>query len=332
MDIRQLLIRGATITIDPSVSRVSPDEFLAKYGSYMDQICLVAKSEAGTTYYPSYTAAKHPTYGDFFSSFAQIAADIGIKVYAMVHSNVDYYLSRDPNFQMYQSGDQPIEGFVCPARQNYWFYLAEIAAEVAKYPIEGIVLKDTLYPRANTCFCESCRKEFSDDNLMDRDFSYDQITAHADIMNKWQQKRIAALSNMIASVVSRVHSETKIDIISEIMVDQKTNYLDGAKQHFAQDLNVLSHATNHLLLHLNPWSNALPTPDTPEFQELVTALAPVLEKQDTVNTSLFTWGVTDESFGSLEQLRGILGSQSMFVMPDLPSSILDRRSLHLGIF
>jgi len=303
MEIKDVLINGGTLVIDPAMTRITPDEFLALYGSYMDSICLVAKSENGATYYPSYTAPKDPTYSEFFSSFAHIASDIGIKVYALLHSNVDYYLSRDPNFQMYRSGGIPIEGYVCPARQNYWYYLSEVAAEVAKFPIEGIILKDSLYPRDAACFCENCRREFSNENMVDRDFSLEQLARNNDIFAKWSKRRVDSLSGMVSSVVSRVHGEKKIEIMSEIVVDPQTSYLDGAAHHFGQNITNLSHVTTHLLLHLFPWGGDLPSADSEEFNELIDQLSPVKELADTHRNSLFLWGTSDQHIELANQVK-----------------------------
>jgi hypothetical protein len=332
MDIRQILMIGGVPVIDPTLSSYSPDEFLAKYGSYMDSICLIAKSESGSTFYPSNTAPKHHIYSEFFSSFAQIAADIGIKVYGLINSNLDYYLSRDPNFQMHHSGGFPVEGFVCPARQTYWFYLAELAAEISRYPIEGLILKETLYPRDTTCFCESCRREFANLVSIDRDFSKDQIKNKAELFKKWQLKRIESLNGMISHVVSRVHSEKKIEILTELLVDQSTDYLKGTSYHFAQDINFLSRTSSHLLIHLNPWTNTFPGSETPEFDKYVQELGPIKDKIGNLRNSLFLWGANEQNLEFADQMRGVLNSQNLFLMLEQPSNLLDRRSLHLGLF
>ena len=181
MVIKEILVNDGVLIVDPKAIKETPDEFLAKYGSYMDSVCLIAKSEAGTTFYPSFTAPKDQEHGDFFSSFAQIASDIGIKVFAIIHSNIDYYLSQNPNFQMKQSGGSLIRGYICPIRQQYWYYLAELGLEVAKHPIEGIIFKDATFPRENTCFCENCKREFAEKNKsLGREFDYKQIKSIRD--------------------------------------------------------------------------------------------------------------------------------------------------------
>jgi len=142
MSVSDIVEKGGTYILDPSETTLTPDEFLAKFGNIVDSVGIVAKSEAGSAYYPSSTAPKDPRFGELFSAFAQISADIGIQVYALVHGNMDGFFSRDPNFQMKRSGGVAIEGYVCPSQETYWAYLAEVAAEIAsKTPIEGIIFE-----------------------------------------------------------------------------------------------------------------------------------------------------------------------------------------------
>ncbi len=332
MDLRQILLRGGTLVVDPSLMQSTPDEFLAKYGSYMDSVCLVAKSETGSTYYPSFTAPKDPQYGDFFSSFAQIANDIGIKVFAEIHANVDYYLCRDTNFAMVKSGGQPINGYVCPSRQPYWYYLSEIAMEVVKYPIDGIILKDAVYPQL-ACFCESCRREFSEiEPWLDREFGYERLQTRQETLTKWYRRRLQSLTGMVGSIINRVNSQRQIEVLTEILLDPQVSYMQGAASYFAQDINYLSQVSSHMLLHIHPWTLGLPTANSAEMDAFVNAIAPIRERSSTLNTSLYFWNTTEETLDFADTVRSILGSQNVFYMDQTPPSYSDRRSYQLGIF
>ena len=333
MEIRDLIAREGTLVIDPTLMHYSPDEFFAKYGSYMEAVCLVAKAEAGSAFYPSFTAPKNEKFSEFFSSFAQISSDIGIKVFAMLHSNVDLYLSRDTNFQMQQSGGFPVPGYVCPARKEYWYYLSEIAQEMSNYPIEGIILKDLTYPRIVACFCENCRREFAELNKnLKRDFSFETIDSQEWYRANWISARTKALFGMVESIVSKVHQTKQIEILPEILVDSKTNYLEGAVEHFGQNINLFSQVSSHILLHINPFSNEFPTLGSLEHEEFITKLAPLKEKQETINNSLFVWGVNEASFNFVENIKDSIGSRNIFFSKETPASLQNRRSLHLGIF
>ena len=333
MEIRDLIAREGTLVIDPTLMHYSPDDFFAKYGSYMEAVCLVAKAEVGSTFYPSFTAPKNEKFSEFFSSFTHIASDIGIKVFAMLHSNIDNYLSRDPNFQMQKSGGFSVSGYVCPARKEYWYYLSEIAREIANYPIEGIILKDLTYPRIDTCFCENCRLEFSEANKdLKRDFSFETINAKEYYRLNWIKARTNALFGMVESVVSKVHQTRRIEVLPEILVDNKTNYLEGAIDHFGQDINLFSQVSSHVMLHINPFSNEFPALGSLEHEEFITNLVSLRERQETISSSLFIWGVDKTSFNFVESIKDSIGSRNLFFAKEHPSSLQNRRSLHLGIF
>ncbi len=329
MDTRQLLTRGATIVIDPQQIRMTPDEYLAAYGSYMDTVCLVAKSQAGTTYYPSNSAPRDEDYGQFFSSFAQIATDIGIKVYAMFHSTHDKYFSKNPNFQLVNNGGEPVPGWVCPSRENYWLYLAELCAEVAEFPIEGIILTDLAYPRETTCFCESCRRVFSQRNNMDRDFSLERLQRNDTLFHKWLTFRTNSVNKLISTVVNRVHQIKKIDVLPELLLDLQTGLLEGSLRHFGQDYNSIRQVTSHILIHLFPWS---PFPSTEEeINMLSETLGEFAEHTETTKTSLYIWDITDTKFNFAQSIKTNLNSKEIFVLEEEPIDFLDRRSLYLGL-
>ncbi|MHA2091719.1 MAG: hypothetical protein ACW98K_12775 [Candidatus Kariarchaeaceae archaeon] len=330
MTVQSFIEQGGTLVVDPTEATMTPDEFLARYGNIVDTICIVAKSEAGSTYYPSSTAPKDPMFGEFFTSFAQIANDIGIQVYAQIHGNMDGFFSRDPNFQMQRSGGMPLENYVCPNQETYWAYLAEIASEVSnKVTLEGIILKDILYPRDIACFCENCRRSFSTQAGIDRDYALDQIKRVDNVHSQWQAGRINALRGMISTVVNRVHQERKVNIISEILLDPETNYLPGAAEHFAQDLGMVAQISSHVLLHLHPWS---PLPESEEdLLPIYRALEPIIDRKGQLTNSLYIYGPTEQNFEAALMLKNKLVSTHIFFTESQPRSYLNRRTLHLDL-
>ncbi len=330
MSIQEIIEKGGTYVFDPAETSQLPDEILANYGNFIDSICIVAKSEAGSSYYQSSTAPKDPRFGEIYSSFSQLASDIGIQVYAMVHGNIDGFFSRDPNFQMNRSGGTAIEGYVCPSQEIYWQYLAEVVSEITtKSNIEGIILKDVLYPRDQSCFCDNCRRKFALANDIDRDFSLEQIRKRPNLITKWQNDRIESLRNTISTVVNRVYKEKKIDILSEILLDSATNYFDGAKEHFGQDIGVITQLTPHILLHIHPWSD-LPSNNV-ELGQLKEKLQPYESRLSTGQNSLFAWDVSPANFEMLSQLKDTYSSSRIFFTDYKPSSYLNRRTLNLNL-
>ena len=55
MSVSDIVEKGGTYILDPSETTLTPDDFLAKFGNIVDSIGIVAKSEAGSAYYPSST-------------------------------------------------------------------------------------------------------------------------------------------------------------------------------------------------------------------------------------------------------------------------------------
>lgn len=330
MSVESIINQGGTFVYDPTITSTTADEFLSAYGEHIDSIALVAKSEAGSTYFKSSTAPKDPRFGETFSAFAQILTDIGIEVYGLMHGNVDGFFSRDPNFTMYRDNGTPIDTFVCPNQQNYWFYLSEIAAEIAsKIPVSGIILSDILYPHNQACFCDNCKRTFSQDVGIDRDFSLEYLAKRPEIINKWQQTRVDALQQMISAIVNRVHQERKLEVISELFVDPQTNYFSGSREQFGQDLGSYTQVSPHILLHFYPWS---PFPSTnEEIEQLVTNMAPIIERMTATKNSLMMWEPTDETFQLAKTLKRALGSDYIFFTEQKPRSYLDRRTMHLQL-
>jgi hypothetical protein len=114
-----------------------------------------------------------------------------------------------------------------------------------------------------------------------------------------------------------------------VLLDPQTNYLDGAKEHFAQDINMITQITPHLLLHIHPWS-ALPT-NRAELGQLREKLAPIESRIETSKNSLFVWDVNSENFDMIMELKDAYSSSRVFFTDYQPSSYLNRRTLHLNL-
>ncbi|MDH5400959.1 MAG: hypothetical protein OEY49_00600 [Candidatus Heimdallarchaeota archaeon] len=330
MSVKDFIEKGGTIVIDPTEFTQTPDEFLLEYGNIVDTICIMAKSETGSTFFSSSNAPKDQRYGEVFSSFAQIATDIGIRVYGLVQGNLDGFFSRDPNFQMYKSGGNPIINYVCPNQETYWAYLAEICAEIVnRIPIEGIILKDVVYPRENTCFCENCKRNFSSIAKIDRDFSFEQIRRNEARVDLWNQSRVDAIRGLYSTVINRIHQERKIEVLTELCIDPEIQFLQGARAQLGQDIASLSQISSHVLLHFYPWSNYPTTQE--ELDTLITEIAPITDRIGELKTSFYMWQPDEMSFEIFNSLKEKIGSKFLFFTENQPKSYLDRRSLHLDL-
>ena len=137
---------------------------------------------------------------------------------------------------------------------------------------------------------------------------------------------------MIGHIASRIQTLKQIEILPEILVDPKTNFFEGATQHFGQDINALSQSTSHILLHLNPFTQNFPKTETKEFNEYISQFSQITQRKDTINNSLMIWGVNKESLDFILDAKVELNSRNIFLMHKPPLSIEDRKSYHLGLF
>ncbi len=117
------------------------------------------------------------------------------------------------------------------------------------------------------------------------------------------------------------------------MLDPQLQFIEGARAQLGQDLNELRANSNHLLLHLYPWSKPFPAANSPEYQTLASNLQPLQELyRYNVQNSLFLWDVeSEEILDMAEQIKASLQSRYLFVQKRAPPTALNRRSLHLNI-
>ncbi len=333
METRDILVRGFGLILDPLTMPMPIDEFLGKYGGYIDTLAIVAKSPEGVAYYPSNSAPRHASYEGFFPVVSSIANDIGIKVYGVIYSNVDRFLGKDPNFRIVKSGGIPVDGYVCPGQETYWQYLGSVAQEVASYDVEGIILKDIAYPHEEYCFCDTCRHNFAmETNITDRDFGLDYVKRSKILYERWLKMRVSNIEQLVRTVVRAVHSERNVKVLPEIIVEKEIGYFDGAFIHYGEDYARLIETSNQIMLSLNPWSQQLPNRDSDEYEELVNLLTPFRELSSKgLNTSLFVVKPNDSMLESIESLKSFLGSENVFVQEELPQNYLELRSKFLGL-
>ncbi len=333
MDTRNLLVQGFGLLLDPATLTMPVDEFLGKYGGYIDYIALVAKSPEGVAYYPSNSAPRHNSFEGFFPVVSSIANDIGIRVYAIIYTTTDGFLGNDPNFRMVRSGGVPVSGHVCPAQETYWQYIASLGVEVASYDVEGIILKDVLYPHEAYCFCDTCRQRFSlDMDLTDRDFGLEYLRRAPNLLAKWREARAKNIEDLVRTVVQTVQAEKRIEVLPELVLEKQIGFADGAYAFYGQNFARLIETTNHVMFSLNPWSQEMPARGIPEHEELLKMLEPYKElARSGLKTSLFVVQPSENSLETIESIRVHLGSEAVIVQDTLPRDYLEKRSMFLGL-
>jgi len=269
MELREILTRGHIPVLDPYTLNETSDEFFARYGSFLEKIALMAKRDTGYTLFRSMSAPTDDKYSEFFPSFTQIASEIDIDVYAIVSTFVDQYFAHDPKYGAYRSGitRAPVGTFVCPVQESYWKYLIAVVKEIMNFPINGLILMDNQFARQEYCFCETCRKEFSELTNLEREFVFDTLLSDLDVLSQWYEWRVEKISSFLSNITNSIkESNPDIEVLIAVDIDPETDYLEGAKKHFGQDVMKLSDVADQLLFNVLPLTPVLPQPETPDYQ------------------------------------------------------------------
>lgn len=329
--LQNILESGAILVVDPTVIQTDPDDFLENYGHVLNSIALVAKGRSGFTFYQSNSAPKDKTNGVFFHSFCTIADNMGIKVDAIVYAHGDNFLSQNADFQVSSSDGTPISSYSCPSQENLSKYITAISSEVAQYPIEGLILDDLMLSNKRTCFCDRCRRLFANKWNIERDFSFEYLETR-DLLTNWNDERASYISQTLKEITDTVKTQKNIDISVVIKADKETGFIVGANEHFGQNIIDLAKISNNLIIHVNPWSEVFPTKGTAEYQQLMSSLSVLNEYINTsIKPSLFFWNIdTQEKLEIVNQLKGDLRVDKMYIDPTLPPDFTKRRTINLG--
>ncbi|MFX0116172.1 MAG: hypothetical protein ACFFB3_16600 [Candidatus Hodarchaeota archaeon] len=109
MDVREVLSKGFVLILDPTAKSTEaepgstdPNAFLAEHGGWIEEVAIVAKAESGHVTYKSAAAPTHQN--AIFPDFVELANDLGIRVYAVVHSMGDQYFGQDYQYTALRSG------------------------------------------------------------------------------------------------------------------------------------------------------------------------------------------------------------------------------------
>jgi hypothetical protein len=333
MEVRNLLIRNVLPILDPVSIGQSADSFLADYGGYMKQIAAVAKHDSGFALYESSVAPIHEKYGDFFSTIAKISDAAGIKLYAVLYTFIDSYYGVDPAYKTYNANGVANENFVCPAREEFWAYLQSVAEELIQYPIAGVILLGNTFVRQEFCFCEKCRKEFSEAAQIDVSFTWDGLRDNDQLFSKWLDWRAEKMYNAISGIHNVVKKKEGLDFLVGVDIDPESGYEKGAFRQFGQDVEKLSGISGHLLLSVNPWSPILPSAGSHEYNT-------ILEKMRFIDNitarrkkvSLKYWTLADENdYETVKSMATRFKATKLVADLDFPEKFRIWREAHLSM-
>ncbi len=337
MDYRDLLNRKITPVLSPDTIDDTANEFLAKYGGFLETIALVAKPPSGLSYYKSDLMPEHPDYNTWFSGYAKLCTDVGFTTYAVMSTLADLQYGQDPEYRTINHENQYVSDYVCPLRESFWQYLAAIGQEIARFDVAGLILTDTRFLRHEFCLCPECRKNFSEAAGLDLHFGWDQIQLDPNLQSKWFEWKSQKLLDFLRFFTDKVWTKKRdLDIAIKIDLDPETGFTTGAYQHFGQDPQAFGELTGHALVHPYLFTPILPTQNKsdPDYKKLLESLAYFKDLQaKQYRTSIYWWGpVGEPELTFMEGLRDSTKAEYLFLYPEYPKEYRRWREAHLGIF
>ncbi|MFX0062618.1 MAG: hypothetical protein ACFFC7_10610 [Candidatus Hermodarchaeota archaeon] len=336
MDIREVISQKLVLILDPT-STDNPEltdvnEFLAQFGGIVDEIALVAKAENGRVTYRSAAAPADPGNEEFFPSFANLARDLGVKTHGVISAYGDTYMGQQYGYSLVRSGGQEIRDFVCPSQQAYTRYLATVAREIARQPVDSIILTEFFYPRNSFCFCRRCSRMFSELTGQSKDITFLEISKNANLIRRYYDWRVEIVTSNLREIIESARSEKpNIECSIVIPVDPDTDWLEGAREQFGLDVFAITEqVTVSLIYHIMPFSLMYPAVDSPQWNILAERLTPNIQPK--VKKSLLVWGLENEDrVPWLPPLAQRINAGSIFGRMDYPTLYSRKTEIHRGL-
>ncbi len=342
LDLRELLTQDKNIVpiFDPMSATqdiLDANSFLANYGSYVEEVAIVAKSENGRVAYPSSAAPSDPNYRNFFSDFSQLANDLGIKVSTFIYGFGDEYFGADPKYSIVRSGGHVVKRFVCPNHPSYVKYLTTIVREIMNYPIQKAYLFEFFYPRQEYCFCKRCLRTFAQVTGIPEDITFSEIqqAENIEISHRyfsWREEIITNAFTEMANAVKVVLQQNKRKHFGlTVPLDPETEWIAGARKHFGINVQRIVNETDTIAFHIMPFTPLYPDVGTEIWEQIVSQIQLV---PSSVNKDLFVWGISgeDDLTWLIEMYKQIKTPQSkMYIRLDLPKMYSDKREIHRGL-
>ncbi len=304
---REFFLNKFLMLLRPTDIEMSAKDFISTYASYMTSLGIVGKAPSGHAYYPSRTAPVDKEHVQFFEELIDLAHSLDIHTAVSMDFYTDGWFGRDPKYQTITDRGVVMTHQICPNREEFWEYGAEIVKEIASYPVDEILLLGAGFIRDHFCFCERCRRDFAPLVGQEPDrLTYQYIVENPDYHAAWHKWRsdvvhegIRRLQEAAREADEATGRATPLRITVEVLIDPESGLAEGAKNEYGYDYSVIGQITGSLMINLYPWSPILPTRGSKEYDDLVESLYFVNEfKRRGGTVSLFRWGVT-----TMDQLR-----------------------------
>ncbi|MEM2143582.1 MAG: hypothetical protein QXS20_05345 [Candidatus Thorarchaeota archaeon] len=342
INLREFFMKKAVLLFQPEDIKMSISDFFSNYASYLTDVGIVGKRPNGYALYPSKTAPVEKQHTEFFEHWVKMCDSLSISLSVGMDFYTDGWFARDPKYQTMTSRGKAMTHQICPNREEFWQYGAEIVKEIGSYPISEILLFGSGYIRDEFCFCSRCRKEFAP--LVNQEpsrLTYEYLIENPDyhaMWHKWRSEKVVKGIEVLRAAAratdEKIGRAEPLRLSIEVIVDPETGLSEGAKGEYGYDYSKFGEITGNILINLFPWSPILPQRGTKEYNNLVESLYYVNEfKRRGGRASLFRWGVTTlEQLDEIRSLAKDVGIDRIVTTPHYPVDYSVRREAAVGTY
>jgi hypothetical protein len=339
---REFFMQKLLILLSPNEIEMSAKDFISTYASYMSSIGIVGKAPTGHTYYPSRTAPVVEENVPFFEELVELTHSLEIHTAVSMDLYTDGWFGKDPKYQTMTDNGKVMYHQICPNREEFWQYGAEIVKEIGSYPIDEILLLGAGFIRDHYCFCKKCRADFAP--LVGQEperLTYNYITENPEYHEKWHEWRssvihsgIRVLQDAAVEIDESVDRKDPLKLTIEVLIDPESGLAEGAMGEYGYDYAKLGEITGNVMINLYPWSPLLPPKGSKEYNDLVESLYFTNEfTRRGGNASLFRWGVTTiEQLRELKELGRDTGTNRIMSTFGYPKDYSTRRESAIGSY
>ncbi|MCF2135969.1 MAG: hypothetical protein K9W43_01905 [Candidatus Thorarchaeota archaeon] len=300
IDFREFFGKEPLLILTPEDIGPSAREFVSVYGSYMHDVGIVAKRASGYATYASRTAPVESEHNEMFEEWITLLGKLKIKSAVAMDFYTDKWFAKDPKYQTINAKGQAVQYQVCPNREEFWQYGAEIVKELGSHNIDEIIVFGAGFIQDGFCFCERCKNEFAP--MVGQEphrLTYAFLTENPEHHEAWHNWRVEKVSQGITQLKAAAREtddmlerETPLKLTIEFPVDPQKGLTDGARAETGLDYSKIFDITGNILINLYPWTPILPSPGSKDYEDLLEALYFVKEfKRRGGNVTLYRWGM-----------------------------------------
>ncbi len=301
VDFREFFMKNPLLVLTPEDIGSSAREFISVYGSYMREVAIVGKRASGYATYASRTAPVEQEHTQMFEEWLDLSNKLKVKTVVAMDFYTDRWFAKDPKYQTISAKGQAVPHQICPNREEFWQYGAEIVKEIGSYPVDEILVFGTGFIRDRFCFCERCRQEFAPRVGQEPGrLSYEFLVENPDHHQTWHDWRVDKVTQGIAQLQAAareaddmVERSEPLTLTIEVPIDPQMGLLEGAKNENGLDPSRIFDVTKSVMINLYPWTPVLPRKGSPDYDHLMEALYFVKEfKRRGGSVTLYRWGVS----------------------------------------